>query len=60
MMEFGPYMAGGLIVDTPQNKAQGAHNQFVASAVAVKMDHEEFNGGIKVGQMLAYQPTMRT
>lgn len=57
MMEFGPYMAGGLIVDTPQNKAQGAHNQFVASAVSVKMDHEEFNGGIKVGQMLAYQPT---
>ena len=57
MMEFGPYMAGGLTVDTPQNKAQGAHNQFVASALAVKMAHEEFNGEIKVGQMLAYQPT---
>ena len=26
MMEFGPYMAGGLTADTPQNKAQGAHN----------------------------------
>ena len=26
MMEFGPYMAGGLTADTPQNKVQGAHN----------------------------------
>ena len=26
MMEFGPYMAGNLTDDTPQNKAQGAHN----------------------------------
>ena len=26
MMEFGPYMAGGLTADTPQNKDQGAYN----------------------------------
>lgn len=56
MMEFGPFMAGGLTETTPQAKAQGAHNQFVASALAVKAAHE-INPEIKVGQMLAYQPT---
>lgn len=40
---------------TPQNAAQGAHNQFVASAKAVKAAHE-INPEIMVGQMMAYQP----
>ena len=55
MMEWGTFMAGGIIEDTPQNKAQGAHNQFVASAKAVRAAHE-ISDEIKVGQMLAYQP----
>ena len=54
-MEFGPFMAGGIIDGTPQNKAQGAHNQFVASAKVVKYAHE-LSQDIQVGQMLAYQP----
>ena len=57
MMEWNPYMAGGMCCNSAQDKAEGAHNQFIASAVAVKMAHEEFGGEIKVGQMLAYQPT---
>lgn len=56
MMDICPFMAGGIVEDTPQNKAQGAHNQFVASALAVKAAHET-DPEIKVGQMLAYQPT---
>lgn len=55
IMEFAPFVAGGVIDPTPQNKAQAAHNQFVASAKAVKAAHE-INDEIKVGQMLAYQP----
>ncbi len=55
MMEWGCWMAGGLIDSSPQAKAQGAHNQFVASALAVKAAHE-ISPELKVGQMLAYQP----
>lgn len=51
-----PYMGGGMIDFSEQAKAQGAHNQFVASALAVKAAHE-IDPGIRVGQMLAYQPT---
>ena len=54
-MEFAPFVAGGLSDPTPQNKAQAAHNQFLASAKCVRAAHE-INGEIKVGQMLAYQP----
>jgi len=54
-MEFAPFVAGGVADPTPQNKAQAAHNQLVASAKAVKAAHE-INNEIKVGQMLAYQP----
>ncbi|GED80147.1 phospho-beta-glucosidase [Amylolactobacillus amylotrophicus DSM 20534] len=53
IMEFAPYMGGGLIDGTPQNKAQAAHNQFVASAKDVKLAHE-IDPANKVGQMLAY------
>ena len=56
MMSFGPFIAGGVMDATPQNKAQGAHNQFVASALTVKAAHE-ISPEIQVGQMLAYQPT---
>ncbi len=55
-MEFAPFLAGGVLDPTAQNKAQAAHNQFVASAKVVKSAHE-IDPNIKVGQMLAYQPT---
>lgn len=55
MMDMSPFMAGGIMENTPQAKAQGAHNQFVASALAVKAAHE-ISPEIRVGQMLAYQP----
>ena len=56
MMSMGCYMAGGLTDQSEQAKAQGAHNQFVASALTVKAAHE-ISPELKVGQMLAYAPT---
>ncbi|MCF0106719.1 MAG: family 1 glycosylhydrolase [Holdemanella sp.] len=58
-MDMMPYMGGGLMDQSEQAKAQGAHNQFVASSLAVKAAHEynEKNGtDIMIGMMLAYQP----
>lgn len=55
MMSMIPFFAGGCIQNDEQTKAQGAHNQFVASALTVKAAHE-ISDEIKVGQMLAYQP----
>lgn len=55
MLEFSPFTAGGICNPTPQNKAQAAHNQFVASAKAVRAAHR-IDPDMKVGQMLAYQP----
>ena len=55
IMSMMPYMAGGLTDFSDQAKAQGAHNQFVASAKVVKFVHENYPD-IKVGQMLAYGP----
>ena len=49
------FMGGGLMDESDQAKAQGAHNQFVASAKAVKIAHE-ISDEIKVGQMIAYHP----
>ncbi|MEE8807458.1 MAG: family 1 glycosylhydrolase [Lactimicrobium sp.] len=54
-MDMMPFMGGGMIKSDPQSRAQGAHNQFVASALTVKAAHE-IDPEIKVGQMLAYQP----
>lgn len=54
-MEFAPFVAGGLMDPSPQNRAQASHNQFVASAKAVRAAHE-INSEIKVGQMLAFMP----
>ncbi len=51
-----PFTGGGVLVNTPQNRAQTAHNQFVASAKAVKAAHE-IDPDIMVGQMLAYHPS---
>jgi 6-phospho-beta-glucosidase len=56
IMEWNPFMAGGMVDFSPQAKAQGAHNQFVASSLAVKAARG-ISPEIKVGQMLAYQPT---
>lgn len=50
-----PFMAAGILHNTPQTRAQGAHNQFVASALTVKAARE-IDPEIKVGQMLAYGP----
>ena len=55
-MDMMPFMAGGIMTGDAQSRAQGAHNQFVASALTVKAAHE-IDPEIKVGQMLAYQPT---
>jgi 6-phospho-beta-glucosidase len=55
VMDMAGYMGGGITNPTPQNLAQGAHNQFVASALAVKAARE-IDPEIKVGQMLAYSP----
>lgn len=55
-MGFVPYITGALFEITPQTMAQGAHNQFVASARVVK-SAQEISKDIRVGQMLAYQPT---
>ncbi|WP_412989549.1 family 1 glycosylhydrolase [Pediococcus siamensis] len=55
IMDMAPFMAGGVIDGTAQNRAQAAHNQFVASAKVVKFAHE-FDPEMKVGQMLAYGP----
>ncbi|WP_350345953.1 family 1 glycosylhydrolase [Lacticaseibacillus paracasei] len=52
-MDIMPFIAGGLIDGSVQNRAQGAHNQFVASALAVKLGHE-IDSNYQVGQMLAY------
>lgn len=54
-MDEAPYMGGGLLDTSKQARAQGAHNQFVASSLAVKMAHE-IDSNNKVGQMLAYSP----
>ncbi|MEQ3467964.1 family 1 glycosylhydrolase [Enterococcus cecorum] len=51
-MDHAPYMGGGLLDTSAQKRAQGAHNQFVASALAVKAAHE-IDPNMQVGQMLA-------
>lgn len=56
IMSMAPFMAGAIFRTDDQAKAQGAHNQFVASAKVVRAAHE-IDPEIKVGQMLAYGPT---
>lgn len=54
-LEISPFIGAAVIDWTPQTQAQAAHNQFVASAMAVKAAHE-ISGEIKVGQMMSYRP----
>lgn len=56
IMGMMPFMAGGISDFSEQAKAQGAHNQFVASALTVKAAHE-MDSELRIGQMLAYGPT---
>ena len=53
---MAPYVAGGLIHADPQNIANAAFHQFLASAKTVIMSHEKFPE-IKIGMMLAFGPS---
>lgn len=55
MMTINPFISGGILDISDQSKAQGAHNQFVASARAVRIKNE-INPDMMVGQMLAIAP----
>ncbi len=55
IIEMAGFMGGGLLDNDPQARAQAAHHQFIASALAVKAAHE-ISPEIKVGMMLAFQP----
>lgn len=55
MVSMIPWLAGGLIDSSPAAKAQAAHNQFVASALAVKAAHE-IDSSMQVGLMVNYSP----
>lgn len=55
IMSHQPFTAGAVLVSDEQIRAQGAYNQFVASAKTVKIAHE-ISAEIQVGQMLAYRP----
>lgn len=54
-MEFAPFVAGGVMQSTPENRAIAAHNQFVAGARVVR-GAQSIDHSIQVGMMLAYQP----
>ena len=56
LIEVAPYVAGGLIHADPQNIANAAFHQFLASAKTVIMSHEKFPE-IKIGMMLAFGPS---
>ena len=51
----GGFISGGVTDPSPQNVAQAAHNQFIASARAVRIAHE-VDAGMQVGMMLGYKP----
>jgi 6-phospho-beta-glucosidase len=53
IMNFIPFVAGGLKKSDEQSKAQGMYNQFLASAKAVILAHK-INPENKVGMMTAY------
>jgi len=54
-IDAAPYVTAGLIHADPQNIANAAFHQFLASSWTVKMAHEEFPE-LKIGMMLAYGP----
>ena len=55
LVEEAPYVAAGLIHADPQNIANAAYHQFLASAKTVIAAHEK-HPDIKVGMMLAFGP----
>lgn len=54
-IEECPYVTAGLIHGNPQNVANAAFHQFLASALTVKEAHEHFPE-LRIGMMLAYGP----
>ena len=55
VLDMMPWMGGGMMDASEQNRANAAHYQFVASAKVVKIAHE-LSEDLKIGQMLAYGP----
>ena len=54
-IDGAPYVTAGLIHADPQNVANAAFHQFLASSLVVKAAHEEYPD-LKIGMMLAYGP----
>ena len=54
-IDAAPYVTAGLIHADPQNIANAAFHQFLASALTVKEAHEKYPD-IKIGMMLAFSP----
>ena len=54
-IDAAPYVTAGLINADPQNIANAAFHQFLASALTVKEAHENYPD-LKIGMMLAYGP----
>ena len=55
LIEAAPYVTAGLIHADPQNIANAAFHQFLASALTVKEAHEHYPD-LRIGMMLAYGP----
>lgn len=55
MIEHTSFMTAGLTNSSPQEKAQAAHNQFIASAKTLKYQKENYPH-LEIGMMLGYQP----
>ena len=54
-IDAAPYVTAGLIHADPQNIADAAFHQFLASSLVVKEAHENYPD-LKIGMMLAYGP----
>ena len=54
-IDAAPYVTAGLIHADPQNIANAAFHQFLASSLVVKEAHEHYPD-LKIGMMLAYGP----
>ena len=54
-IEQAPYVTAGLIHADPQNIANAAFHQFLASSLVVREAHEHFPD-LRIGMMLAYGP----
>lgn len=56
MMSISPYIGGGVLEPTEENIAQATLNQFIATALTVKMGHK-IDPNNKIGAMLATNTT---